>query len=250
MGSGGVRAHGFAADAGGPEGVLMVDPQMQVESRRMLSRRRILGLGAATGTAVALAAWGSVTTAAASPAVTSGTQTAAGTARPAATGGMSPAGGAGETWLYLSIVTGKMIGKKGYPEFVPADFSIPANATVHAEIRCFDDGAATIPSGYEKVKGTVDGAMTVLSAVNGDVSTAKSQTVQAVDPKNVAHTLTIADTGLNIPIPPLSTVRFTFKSGGSGIHGWQCMAACGTGQGGWGGPMATNGYMSGTMAVV
>lgn len=133
--------------------------------------------------------------------------------------------------------------------YVPADFSVPANSTVHAEVRCFDGGAADIPSGYEKVRGTLDGSMTVLAAVDGDVAQAKSQTVTSGGPKDVAHTLTIADTGLNVPIPPLSTVRFTFKTGAPGAHGWQCMAACGTGQGGWGGPMAANGYMSGTMTV-
>ncbi len=234
---------------------MLVDTQVETESQRALSRRRILGLGAVAGTAVLVAACGSITTPTSSSASdsspTSGTQVPAVAAQPSsAAGGAAPVGGSGETWLYVTVLTGKMDGKKGYPEFVPADFSVPANATVQCEIRCFDDGPASIPSGYEKVKGTVDGSMTLISAVNGDVSTAKSQTVQAVDPKNVAHTLTIADTGLNIPIPPLSTVRFTFKSGGSGTHGWQCMAACGTGQGGWGGPMATNGYMNGTMTVV
>lgn len=223
---------------------------MEAETQNALSRRRMLGLGAVTGTAVLLAACGDITTPLPPSAATSDTPDAASTTQPAAVGGTTAADGPGDAWLYLTIVTGKMMGKSGWPEYVPADFSVPANMTVHAEIRCFDDGPADIPSGYEKVKGTVDGSMTVISAVTGDISGAKTQPAQAVDPKNVAHTLTIADTGLNIPIPPLSTVQFTFQSGGSGTHGWQCMGACGTGQGGWGGPMATNGYMDGTMTVV
>ncbi len=221
-----------------------MDAQGGPESARALSRRRLLGLGAITGTAVLVAACGDITTPAPSSATTSNTPGGAPTP-----GGTTPAGGSGETWLYLTILTGKMLGKPGWPMYVPADFSVPANSTVHAEIRCFDDGAADIPSGYEKVRGTVNGSMTVLAAVDGDVAHAKSQTVTSGGPKDVAHTLTIADTGLNIPIPPLCTVRFTFKTGAPGAHGWQCMAACGTGQGGWGGPMATNGYMSGTMTV-
>lgn len=221
-----------------------MDAQGGPESARALSRRRLLGLGAITGTAVLVAACGDITTPAPSSATTSNTPGGAPTP-----GGTTPAGGSGETWLYLTILTGKMLGKPGWPMYVPADFSVPANATVHAEVRCFDNGAAAIPSGYEKVRGTVNGSMTVLAAVDGDVAHAKSQTVTSGGPKDVAHTLTIADTGRNIPIPPLCTVRFTFKTGAPGAHGWQCMAACGTGQGGWGGPMATNGYMSGTMTV-
>jgi|GEM_PF-1275083 len=223
-----------------------MDAQIHTESPQVLSRRRALGWAGATGAAALLAACGSrnATTSASAPAAA--TPAAGGAAAPPLAVAATP----GESWLYLTIVTGGMIGKKGWPEYVPGDFSVPAGSTVHVEIRCFDDGPASIPGGYEKVKGTVDGSMTVLSAVDGDVAQAKSQTVTSIDPKNVAHTLTIADTGLNIPVPPLGTVRFTFKTGPAGAHGWQCMAACGTGQGGWAGPMATGGYMNGTMTVV
>jgi len=85
--------------------------------------------------------------------------------------------------------------------------------------------------------------------VNGKLSNSKTQTVQALDPKNVAHTLTFADMGLSIPIPPVSTVRFTFKTGAAGTHTWQCMANCGSGTSGWEGAMAETGYMQGKMTV-
>lgn len=171
------------------------------------------------------------------------------TGTPAAAPGRAAGDAPAQSWLYLSILTGKMDGRKGYPEFVPADFSVPANSTVHAEIRCFDDGPATVPSGYQQVKGAVGGTMTLISGVNGKLSSFKSQVVHGVDAKNVAHTLTIASIGLNIPLPPLSTVRFTFKTGAAGTYGWQCMSACGSGNSGWGGPMSTAGWMKGTMAV-
>ena len=222
--------------------------RVMATGRDGLHRRRMLALGGGALAGAALAGCGRIITPIGSRASSSGAASGNPPAGAGDTAAVSTAGG-GEVWLYLSILTGGMIGKKGWPEFVPADFRVPANAMVHCEIRCFDDGPADVPSGYEKVKGTVDGSITVISAVNGDLSGAKSQTVQAVDPKNVAHTLTVADTGLNIPIPPLSTVRFTFQSGAAGTHGWQCMAACGTGQGGWGGPMATGGWMQGTMTV-
>lgn len=62
----------------------------------------------------------------------------------------------GQGWLYLTILTGRMLGRPGFPEFVPADFQVPAHALVHGEIRCFDGGAATIPAGYQRVRGTPD----------------------------------------------------------------------------------------------
>ncbi len=62
------------------------------------------------------------------------------------------------SFLYLVILAGGMIGRKGWPEFVPADFSVPAQSLVRAEIRCFDDGAATIPPMYANVRGTLGGS--------------------------------------------------------------------------------------------
>ena len=201
-----------------------------------LSRRKILGIAGISGAALALAACGA-TAAASGPSATSGTATAP--------TGTAPSN---EAWLYLSVAVVKK-GGDDWPEFVPSSFTVPANSTVHVEIRDFDDGAASIPSGYEKVQGTTGGSMTLIPSVAGDLSDAQPQTVQAVDPKNVAHTFTIADTGLSVPLPGSSTVRFTFKTGAAGTHSWQCMAACGTGDSGWAGPMAAAGYMQGKMTV-
>jgi hypothetical protein len=153
-------------------------------------------------------------------------------------------------WLYLTILTGHMIGKPGWPEYVPAFFTVPAHTLLQVEIRCFDSGTATVPSGYERVRGTVGGTMEVLSAVNGDVDTAPAKRVAELASTGVAHTLTFSDLGVNVPIPPLATVRFALRTPAPGRYGWQCMAACGTGQGGWGGPMAESGYMQGVMTVV
>lgn len=168
---------------------------------------------------------------------------------PATAPGRAAGDAPAHSWLYLTVLTGKMDSRKGYPEFVPADFSVPANTTVQAEIRCFDDGAAAVPSGYERVKGALGGTMTLIHGVSGELSGFKSEVVHGVGAKDVAHTLTIAGIALNIPIPPLSTVRFTFNSGAAGTYGWQCMSACGSGNSGWGGPMSAAGWMKGTMTV-
>ena len=48
-------------------------------------------------------------------------------------------------------------------------------------------------------------------------------------------------------------IVFRFRTGGPGTYIWHCYVPCGTGldglQEGFGGPMATTGYMAGTVTV-
>lgn len=117
----------------------------------------------------------------------------------------------------LKIETGKMDGKAGWPTFSPTTVNLPANSTVHVTIEEYDDGSAGIPQGYNNVKGTVNGIITV-----------DGKTVASVSAKNVAHTLTIPSIGLNVPIPPrtasekYSTITFDFKTPATAQHlSWQ-----------------------------
>ena len=78
---------------------------------------------------------------------------------------------------------------------------------------------------------------------------------RSLDPTKVAHTFTVPQLGLNVPLPgdlpsgqKISTVTFTFITGKAGTYMWQCMDPCGSGSG-WEGPMATMGYMMGTMTI-
>ena len=194
---------------------------MQDASR--LSRREVLRLFALGGGAVLLTACG------------------------AGASGV-PSAMARKGYLYLSVMDGGMIGKPGWPTFVPGDFAVPANATVQCEIRCFDDGAAPVPSKYAKVTGTVGNSMVVIPSVEGALS-AKGSRVSAMDASKVSHTLTVESLGINVPMPPSSTVRFQIKTGAGGRYTWRCMAPCGTGKDGMGGTMAASGWMTGTMTV-
>ncbi len=156
--------------------------------------------------------------------------------------------------LYMSILTGKMNGKAGWPEFVPANFTVPANTLLRVQIRCFDDGPAPLAAdSYSKVAGTEGGTITVIKALNGMVDKTQGKTVTEIPADGVAHTLTIIGQNsknlLNVPLPPLSTVKFAFRTPGAGSYYWQCFAACGTGESGWGGPMVTQGWMKGIMTV-
>lgn len=149
------------------------------------------------------------------------------------------------THLYLTIESGRMIRKPGWPMYVPADFTVPANAKVIVTIRNFDGGAAAVPAPYLRVQGTSGGSEQILAATPG----AKPQTVAHLPTGGASHTFTVSQLHLNIPVPPASTVTFTFHTHTPGKYTWQCFAPCGTGKTGWAGAMADNGYMRGTMTV-
>lgn len=143
--------------------------------------------------------------------------------------------------LYLSILTGKMVGRPGWPMVEPANFTIPAGYPVEVTIRNFDTGTAPLMKGMlqdQHVSGT-----------DGGYVTENRQRVNFVENEDISHTLTIPGLHLNVPILPDSTTTFLMEVTKPGDYHWQCMATCGTGSTGWGGAMVTPGYMEGTLTV-
>jgi hypothetical protein len=145
----------------------------------------------------------------------------------------------------MTIKTGKMIGKPGWPQYSNASWTVKKGQTVVLTITSYDDGNAPLPNGspFTQVQGTVGGT----ELVNGSP-------VSSVANQDVAHTFTVPGLGLNVVVPVAPkggtvTVQATFKADKAGTFNWQCEAPCGTGSTGWGGPMATPGYMQGTITV-
>lgn len=215
----------------------MTEQQVPGEQRESGRRSLMSGIAAGLGLAVAASALAATVVYAAGGPLT---------VRPAvAKSAVATAGVPATTHLYLSIESGRMLGKPGWPQYVPADFTVPANAKVIVTIHNFDAGPATIPAPYLKVQGTSSGSEQVLAAKPG----AKPQTVTQVASDGAAHTFTVPQLNLNVPIPPASTVTFSFRTGAAGTYAWQCFAPCGTGPAGWSGAMADSGYMRGAMTV-
>lgn len=145
----------------------------------------------------------------------------------------------------MTILTGKMDGKPGWPKYTPSVWAAPQGSTVTLTIVSHDDGTAPLPSNspYTKVSGTVTGN----ELVDG-------KAVTTVNAQDVAHTFTVPGLNLNLPIPVAPTggtvtVKATFKLPKSGTFDWQCEAPCGTGSTGWGGPMITPGFMEGSINI-
>ncbi len=149
------------------------------------------------------------------------------------------AAGAATTYhFYLTILTGGMTGKPGWPIFTPADFTLPPESNVQVSIRNFDSGAAPVTSQWSRVTGTA-----------GDTVEIAGKSVRSIPPQQVSHTFTVPQLHLNVPIPASSTVTFAFRTPASGTYTWRCEAPCGSGQSGMQGAMRTKGYMMGTMRI-
>jgi plastocyanin len=146
---------------------------------------------------------------------------------------------------HLEIVTGRMLGKPGWPQYQPAAWTAQAGDTVVLTIVSHDDGTAPLPAGspYAQVQGTATGT----ELVNG-------KPVSSIPVDQVAHTFTVPALGINLAIPVAPkggtiTVQATIHFAKAGVYYWHCNAPCGTGANGLGGPMAAPGWMEGTITV-
>lgn len=148
------------------------------------------------------------------------------------------------------------------------NLQVPANSTITVIIKNYDSTTPLHNDYFRQVQGTVGGTETV----NG-------QTTSQVDASTVSHTFTIQSTpnsanplyvsvpvvgvaadapdNVNIegnPYPTPNIIEFQFRTGPAGTYIWHCYDPCGSGlegsNAGFGGPMATTGYMAGTLTVV
>ncbi len=170
-----------------------------------------------------------------------------GVAHAAATAGATQPTAQATPHIYLTIVNKD--GKDGSPMYVPADFKLPANSDVEITIRNFDDGADAVTSPTNELRGTIGGTVSLQQQIYGALTAAPATTYTQLPADGVSHTFSITQLGVNVPVPPLSTVTFRIHTGAAGTYTWNCLVPCGTGPAGWGGPMSTPGYMTGTVTI-
>jgi hypothetical protein len=150
----------------------------------------------------------------------------------------------------FTLTTVGTIGYGPHPAWVsylPTTYlKVPAGSVVHMTIDQQDSPSGLRNPYFSLVRGTVNDQMTV----NGKV-------VQAIDPSLPAHTFTIPDLGVSVPLQGVSgsatqnTVVFDFVvPNQKGLYRWQCFVPCAAGTlYGNGGPMQTLGYMAGELQV-
>jgi heme/copper-type cytochrome/quinol oxidase subunit 2 len=149
--------------------------------------------------------------------------------------------------LNLNIVINQPGMQKDWPGYAPNHLVVPANSIVTITLRDYDLGDTPLPnnSPFTTVQGTV-----------GSRATVDGKVYSSLAPDKVAHTFTISQLHINVPLPgdapkgaTYDTITFTFHTGKAGTYTFQCLDPCGTGSTGWMGPMVTKGYMMGTLTV-
>jgi heme/copper-type cytochrome/quinol oxidase subunit 2 len=147
----------------------------------------------------------------------------------------------------LDIVINRPGMQKDWPAFSPNTLILTANSLVTLTVENYDMGDTPVPKGspFTTVQGTV-----------GGIAYADGHAYRVLAPDKIAHTFTVPQLGINVPVPgdtttskPYGVVTFTFRTGAPGIYYFNCLVPCGTGIGGWEGPMVTRGYMIGTVTV-
>lgn len=146
--------------------------------------------------------------------------------------------------LKLDIILNQPGMQKDWPAYAPNKLVVPANSLVTVTLHDYDLGNTPLPNNtpFSTVQGTVGGA----AYLNGMAYT-------SLAPDKIAHTFTIPQLHINVPLPgdgkESDSITFTFHTGKAGTYMFQCFDPCGTGSTGWEGPMATKGYMMGTLTV-
>jgi hypothetical protein len=145
---------------------------------------------------------------------------------------------------HLNIVINQPDMQKDWPAYSPTALVVPANSLVTITLHDYDLGNTAMPKDtpFAAVQGTVGG----VAYLNG-------RPYSSLGLDKIAHTFTITDLHLNVPLPgdgkESDTISFTFHTGQAGSYSFRCYDPCGTGASGWAGPMTTKGYMQGTLTV-
>ncbi len=138
-----------------------------------------------------------------------------------------------------------------------ASVAVPAHKLIKLVIICYDDGAANLTgSSYASVSGTQNNTVSVVSNSNVNSSQSASgiqvtggQTVSSLPADGIAHTFTIPQLGINIPLAPSSTTTAYITLNQTGTFNWLCMSLCGSGPTGLSGAMETPGWMTGNIVA-
>ncbi len=144
-------------------------------------------------------------------------------------------------------------------------FEVPANSLITVVINNYDSATPLINDYFRQVHGTIGGTMLlngkpvteVDAGAPGHTFTLQS-TPDAAYPLFVSVPLVgVPDDAPNVDVdgqsyPKPNIISFQFRTGAPGTYVWHCYVPCGIDRAppyGFSGPMATTGYMAGTMTV-
>lgn len=135
------------------------------------------------------------------------------------------------------------------------NITIPSHTLIVMTVISYDTPTNGTPNIYSTVNGTVNNRIILINGTEatGGMAQTMNETwessVSYIPANLISHTFTVSQIGLNIPIEGGFTEIAEFYINITGTFSWQCMSPCGTGSSGWGGAMATQGWMMGTLYV-
>jgi heme/copper-type cytochrome/quinol oxidase subunit 2 len=133
-----------------------------------------------------------------------------------------------------------------------ANIPLPAHTLIQLTIISYDTPTAGSTDQEGKVMGTVGG---VVYMINGTTAMGTSVTppygtnVTSVPGDMLAHTFTIQQLGINIPVVGGNTAIAYLYLNETGTFPWVCLTPCGFGPTGMQGAMSTPGWMEGNVTV-
>ncbi len=132
-----------------------------------------------------------------------------------------------------------------------ASINLPAHRLIKLVIINYDDGNATLDVPNDNVASGTNGG-TVFVASNDNINSSQGpsgievkggQTMSVVPATDVAHTFTVPNLNLNVPVPVSSTVVAYFTVNKAGSYPWFCETACGDAA------MSHPGWMTGSLVA-
>jgi heme/copper-type cytochrome/quinol oxidase subunit 2 len=198
--------------------------------------------------------WGFGSTVSPTPLTTNATATKQGESSPFMLNLIEPMDNAWPANMSVAQPMFLVSGPKGLES--SANISLPANALIQVNIVSYDTPTPGSTAQEGKVNGTLGGTIYL---INGTVaSMADTSMIQmsgwggnvtSVPASQLAHTFSIPQLGINIPVVGGSEeiAYLYFKQ--PGVYTWACLTPCGLGSNGTQGAMSTNGWMTGQITV-
>jgi heme/copper-type cytochrome/quinol oxidase subunit 2 len=143
-----------------------------------------------------------------------------------------------------------VVGNKGLES--SANISLPVKTLIEVTIVSYDTPTAGSQPQQGLVNGTIGGTVYMINGTTASMSSAPmpwGENVTSVPAASLAHTFTIPQLGINIPVVGGDTEIAYLYFNKAGTYQWFCLTPCGLGPDGMEGAMATPGWMTGTVIV-
>lgn len=138
-----------------------------------------------------------------------------------------------------------------------ANITLPLGKLIQVTIFSYDTPTGGVQPEAAEVEGTVGQNMqfyngTLATGIDNETMAQMmsiGKNVTSVPLSSVAHTFSVPQLGINIPVVGGSTEIAYLEFSQAGTYTWNCMTPCGFGPDGTGGAMSTPGWMTGQITV-